>query len=367
VGGGARVGQRLTGNAPAAATGTVAYQWYRCDAAGAHCSSIHGAVATTYTTVSADAGHTLGLTVKAATPAYASLVGPIVPAAAPAFASVQATVTGKPVQGQTLTAAAGTWSQAPSAVAYAWQRCNANGRVCAPIPGATSATYVPVAADVGHALAALVSVEIGAARASALSIATDAIVAPPALVNSARPTAAGTLQAGQRVTAVAGAWAGSDPIGYRYQWYRCDAGGGHCSSIRGATAPSYRLVAADAGRTIGLTVTASDASGARKPAYAPLLGPVAAASATLASVVPPRVTAQGQTLTVDAGAWTTTPSSTTVQWERCNPNGRVCAPIAGASAPTYTLTSGDAGHAVIALVTARAGAQTASALGTPAS
>ena len=50
----------------------------------------------------------------------------------------------------------------PTAFAYQWQRCNPNGRVCVPIPGATASGYTPVAEDAGHALVAVV----GAVRAN---------------------------------------------------------------------------------------------------------------------------------------------------------------------------------------------------------
>ena len=123
-----------------------------------------------------------------------------------------------------------------------------------------------------------------------------------------------------------------------------------------------RLVGADTGKTIGFTVTATDATGAKQPAYAPLVGPVAASAATLASTAQPKVGVQGQTLTADAGGWTATPASTTYQWERCNANGRICAAIAGATSASYTLTSADSGHELVVLVTAQVGAATASAL-----
>jgi hypothetical protein len=42
-------------------------------------------------------------------------------------------------------------------------------------------------------------------------------------------------------------------------------------------------------------------------------------------------------------------------WSRCNPNGRVCAPIAGATSSTYKVTAADSGHALVAIVTATAG------------
>ena len=358
VTGTAKVGQKLTSPVTSGAT----YQWYRCDAGGSHCSSIRGAVALTYTIVAADAGKTIGLTVKTPAPAYASLIGPIAAATASSASTAQPAATGKAMQGQTLTASTGTWTQTPSSVAYAWQRCNANGRICSPIAGATSATYVPVAADVGHELVALVTATIGGATQAAWSAATEPILAPPVLAATSSPTIIGTLEAGQRLVGGTGVWTGSAPIRYAYQWYRCDASGAHCLSVHGATGANYKLAAADVGKTIALTVTATDATATKQPAYSALAGPVAAAAASLVPTVQPKVTLQGQMLTVDAGTWITATSSTTYQWQRCNANGRVCSPIAGAASASYTATSADSGHMLLAVVTAHAGSANAAAL-----
>jgi len=256
----------------------------------------------------------------------------------------------------------GTWTPATASVSYAWERCNANGRICSPIVGASTATYVPVAADVGHAVAALVTATASGKTQAALSVASDGVLAPPVLGATTAPAVTGTLKIGQQLSGTTGQWTGTAPITYAFQWYRCDAAGAHCSSVHGATKPTYRLVKADAGKTIGFTVTATDASPAKLPAYASLVGPVAASTATLVSTTQPKVAVQGQALTADAGAWTATPTSVTYQWERCNANGRICTPIAGAAAASYTLTSPDSGHELVALVTAHAGSATASAL-----
>jgi hypothetical protein len=353
-----KVGQRLAGTTADAS----AYQWYRCDATGAHCSSIHGAVRATYTVVAKDAGHTLGLTVRVGTaPAYASLVGPV--AAASALAStVQPAMSGKAVQGQTLSVTPGGWTSSAASVSYAWQRCNANGRICTPIAGAVAATYVPVAADVGDAVVAVVTATASGKTQAAFSVASDAVAAPPVLAATSAPAVTGTLKVGQQLAGATGQWTGTAPIAYAFQWYRCDANGAHCSSVHGATKPTYRLVKADTGKTIGFTVTATDATAAKQPAYASLVGPVVVSAATLATTAQPKVTVQGQTLTVDAGTWTATPSSTTYQWERCNANGRICAAIAGAASASYTLTSADSGHQLVALVTAHVGSTAAAAL-----
>ena len=357
-----RVGQRLTGTT----TGATAYQWYRCDATGAHCSSVHGATKATYTTVAKDVGHTVGLTVQVnGAPAYASLVGPVAAAAALA-STAQPALSGKAVQGQMLSVTPGTWTSTTASVAYAWERCNANGRICTPIVGASAATYVPVAADVGHAVVALVTGTASAKTQAAFSVASDDVLAPPVLAATTPPSVTGTLKAGQQLSGTTGVWTGTAPITYAFQWYRCDAAGAHCSSVHGATKPTYRLVKADAGKTIGFTVTATDATPAKQPAYASLVGLVAASSATLVSTAQPKVTVQGQALTADAGTWTATPASVTYQWERCNANGRICASIAGATSASYTLTSADSGHELVALVTAHTGSATASALSTGA-
>ena len=154
---------------------TYVYQWYRCDPAGAHCSSIHGATSATYTQVARDVGKTLGFAVRATnaggtTSAYASLVGPVAPATASTASMVQPTITGTPEPGHLLQAADGTWSSTPSSLLYQWQRCNANGRLCTPIAGATGSTYtVDVAADSGHALLVVVQAMADGVTQPALS------------------------------------------------------------------------------------------------------------------------------------------------------------------------------------------------------
>jgi hypothetical protein len=173
----AQQGKQLTA-APGtwSGTGTIqyAYQWYRCDPAGAHCMSIHGATKPTYTEVQKDVGSTIGLTVRATdtkgtTSAYAGLVGPVAAPASPIYTTAQPTISGTPTAGQTLQVSAGTWSQPPTAYAYQWQRCNANGRVCTAVTGATGAAYVVTAADAGHALVAVVTATAGASTQASLS------------------------------------------------------------------------------------------------------------------------------------------------------------------------------------------------------
>jgi hypothetical protein len=193
---------------------------------------------------------------------------------------------------------------------------------------------------------------------SALAVAGLAAAAP---VGSLRPAVSGSLRVGEKLTADRGTWAGAGDLQYTYIWYRCDAGGAHCKAIHGATADTYAPVAADAGKTIGLTVRATDTSGAAN-AYASLVGPIA--GGTVYATVSPRITggpAVGQQLKTDTGTWAVAPQSVAYQWLRCNGNGRICAPIAAATTDGYKAAEADGGHANVALVTAKVGTTTQAA------
>jgi hypothetical protein len=367
VTGAASVGRRLSAVPPAGlpSAATIAYQWYRCDVVGAHCLSIFGATAPTYREVTRDAGRTLAVTVKVTAngttkPLYSSLVGPVGTASAAAISTVQPAIAGQALQGQTLTVSAGSWSTTPATTRYLWQRCNPNGRVCSAIDGQARPTYVASGDDLGHALTVLVVVTVGSRTAAAFATATDPITVEE-LENTSPPLVGGILRVGQKLTAAAGNWTGPQPIAYRYQWARCDPSGARCRSIGGADAGTYTLVARDLHQTIGLTVTASNAA-ETKLVYASLAGPIAKRTATFVSTIRPELAgsaAVGQLLTATDGTWSTTPTTLNYRWLRCNRNGRICTPIAGATSASYAATAADSGHTLLALVTATAGRLTA--------
>jgi hypothetical protein len=334
VSGTAQQGQKLT----AAADPGASYQWYRCAPDASHCNSIHGAKAASYPLGAKDVGKTLALTVKTAdgTSLYAAAVGPVASKTAKLAATTQPKISGTPAVGQKLTVDNGAWSTAPIGYTYAWLRCNQNGRICVTIANATGATYTTTADDTGHALAVRVTASTGAIAQPTLSTATAAVTAPAGPVATVQPTVTGIAQQGQKLSAVAGTWTGNGPVTFTYQWYRCDAQVSHCVSIHGATAAGYKLGAKDAGKTLALTLKAKDAD-ATVTVYLSAVGPVAAN----APAVQPKVTGT-TTLTVDKG--------TTYQWLRCNANGRICVPIAGATQQSYAKTADDAGHAIVATV-----------------
>jgi IPT/TIG domain len=66
-------------------------------------------------------------------------------------------------------------------------------------------------------------------------------------------------------------------------------------------------------------------------------------------VSPPTISGiveQGQTLTVTAGSWTNSPTTSSDQWQRCNASGMGCVPIEGAGGHTYELGASDVGATI---------------------
>jgi hypothetical protein len=178
-------------------------------------------------------------------------------------------ISGAAVVGQTLTATRGTWSGSPTGFAYRWQRCDALGLSCTAIAGATGERYVVGVPDVGSRIR--VSVSARSAFGSTASVSTPtAVVAesvPP--TNVSPPTIAGSPQVGQTLTAQgAGTWTGN-PTAFTFRWQRCDAAGGACADIAGATGGTYVLTSADAGSTIRVAVTARNAAGEATAVSAP--------------------------------------------------------------------------------------------------
>jgi hypothetical protein len=86
------------------------------------------------------------------------------------------TVSGEARETETLTGSNGSWAGAPTRFEYEWLRCaSASGTECAPIPGATAITYVPVHGDVGSTLRLRVSAVNGVGPGSAESAPTGIV------------------------------------------------------------------------------------------------------------------------------------------------------------------------------------------------
>ena len=188
---------------------------------------------------------------------------------------------------------------------------------------------------------------------AAVGVTGRTTVAP---TNTSLPTIGGTVATGNTLTANTGTWAGSTPISFQYQWRICDNAGAGCHDIAGATAQTYQLKAADAGNTARVIVIASNGDGSGSATSAPS-ALIAATPVAPVNTSPPTIsgtTTTGSTLTGTNGKWTDTgPINFLYQWLICDANGGNCHEIAGASAITYQLKSGDAGNTVRLRVTAK--------------
>ncbi len=75
------------------------------------------------------------------------------------------------------------------------------------------------------------------------------------------PLIVGTLEVGGILTASVGTFTGDSPIATKQQWQRCNAIGGACKDIKGATKQVYHPTSSDVGSTLRLVVTATNLYG----------------------------------------------------------------------------------------------------------
>jgi hypothetical protein len=226
----------------------------------------------------------------------------------------------------------------------------------------TSATPASFAVANGEvdAMAALQSLGFSDPQVPSAPVNT---IAPQVLIatNGNQNTAplGGAPQAGQVLVRGQGAWTGSSPLSLSaVRWYRCKADGSGCVQV--GSSWKYTVQPADTGYALRMTVTFTDPVGTSS-ASAPLTAAVGGAasappppSAPL-STAPPVVSGTpevGQALSASTGTWSSSPIAYAYQWSRCDSAGANCAAIAGATAPTYTLSTADVGSTVRIAVTA---------------
>ncbi len=209
---------------------------------------------------------------------------------------------------------------------------------------ACAVAYTPGAFDAG-ARTVTGAYTGDAAHASSRGTAPVTVISGPPS-NVTLPTISGTAQQGAVLTEAHGSWT-NGPTGYGYQWQACNAVGGGCSAIVGATGQTYSPTAGDVGHTLRVAETASNAGGASAPATS--VQTLVVVPPAPSSVAPPSILGtarQGELLSLAHGTWANDPDGVSDQWEACDEAGDKCSPIAGATAQTYTLTAGELGHTI---------------------
>lgn len=326
------VGSTLSATTPAwAPTATFSYEWYRDGVA------IDGATSPTYTLGADDLGAQVRVIVTATRTGYASrrLASERItdPVEAGTFTGTPRPVfTGTEAVGSTLTATTPPWTPGAD-IAYQWYR---DGQ---PVEGATDAAYVLGVDDLG----ATVRVIATATRPGFTTrrLASERLTAPivaGTFTVTPRPVFTGSESVGSTLTASTPDWSPSAELSY--QWY---ADG---QPIVGATQATYTLAARDLGAKVRVIVTATRPGfGTRRLASERLTAPVTAGR--FATTPRPEFTGSesvGSTLRATTPAWSPT-AIFTYQWYA---DGRA---ISGASKPTFTLTSRQAGQQVRVIVT----------------
>jgi uncharacterized protein YukE len=347
----------LTGSWSGTAPIGYAYQWQSCNGKGEACSNISGATAGTLGLVSTLVGSTVRVVVTAtnaagstsSTSAATGLIGALLPS------SISLpSVTGSLLDGGLLSGVTGSWSgTGPISYSYAWEQCNSAGEACTEIAGAFGATLSLISGEVGSTIRMVVTATNAAGSTSATSAPTGLI---GALLpgNTSLPGIVGSLIDGSSLTAGAGSWTGTGPIGYAYQWQSCNSKGEACGNISGATGGTLGLVSSLVGSTVRVIVTATNAGGTTQATSAAtgLIGALIPGNTALPSIGGSLI--DGQLLSAVTGSWTGTgPIGYAYQWQSCNSKGEACKNITeGGTSSTLQLLSGLVGSTVRVVVTA---------------
>jgi len=166
------------------------------------------------------------------------------------------TLTGALNVGQTLTAAAGTWSPTPDSFRYVWKRgSSASTTTWTTISGQSGSSYVLSAADRGKFIRVEVTGIKAGSSPTTVSKVSGSAIAAGTFATTATPTITGTLKVRSVLTANEGTW-NPRPDSFTYRWMSSSTAEGNYTAISGATAKTYTLKAADRNRFIKVVITA---------------------------------------------------------------------------------------------------------------
>ena len=247
-----------------------------------------------------------------------------------------------PSVGDELTCQPGTWiGTAPIDFSYAWLRD-------AVATSVTSPTYTVAEADATHGLACRVTATNAGGSTFATSPSRTVNAVPPQ--NTVVPAIPDTAEVGDQLSCDPGAWSGTAPLTFDYEWSRDGL------AIGGASSAAYTVVDADALHQLVCRVTASNGGGSASAASSAVAIPaVAPTNSGIPSL--PAIAQTGDVLNCAPGIWAgTQPMAFSFGWLR---DGAV---ISSATSQLYTVAEPEVGHALACRVTASNVAGSATAM-----
>lgn len=246
-------------------------------------------------------------------------------------------VGGRAIVGTPASAALGVWPDAELEFEIIWQRDGVD------IAGAQGDSYTPSADDLGATLSAAVTAT--APSGASLTVSTQPVIVEAGTFELAAVSLTGATSVGSALKTVLASQAPADAT-LSYRWTRSGA------TIAGATGASYALTAADLGKAVTVTVSAT------RPGYEVATrtsAPTRAVTAGALALAKPAISgtaAVGKTLTGRPGTWGPKPVKLQYQWLR---NGKAIPKATGA---TYKLAAADAGKRITFRVTGTLGGYT---------
>lgn len=194
-----------------------------------------------------------------------------------------------------------------------------------------------------HAFAGKGSIRSGAVTLVFISLGlclnTTAAWATESPVSTSPPTIEGEATVDSPLEGGHGAWKGTTPLSYQWQWLRCDAGGGECEPIEGAIEPNRPVKELDLGSTLRLKVIATNKAGSASE--------TSSATAVITEPEPPVNTSSpslegeihvGETVSADVGTWSHHPWAFEFQWQLCDSEGENCENLEGETERTLLLS-----------------------------
>jgi hypothetical protein len=175
---------------------------------------------------------------------------------------------------------------------------------------------------------------------------------------------------GQALRTTRGTWTGTEPITYRFRWFRCDGPGAadasDCQRISNAANATYVLREADAGFRIRSQVVATNVDGTARATSNPTDVVISARPTNIREPSISGTAAVGSRLQANRGEWAgDQPITYSFIWLRCSPQGDNCSEIPGANDTDYEVRDADTGHTIRVRVVARNDRGSTSAISNP--